>query len=230
MDFFEKWIEYDFNPFLMFNKEGKVVSLNQEAQFLIGSVAPSVLYELALSYASASYGFKTTFVNLEFGRFKFFGICVGYENDENIGIKLYQYPSMKIENIEEDVGEITNIYALIDLCISANATKTDAKFTKILDPTFPEIKIKTEYFIKLLNHIYELFLDSKEIKTKLYFKIGEYLKLKQKKYTLFAIDICGDNIKKSSFDELKELAQEINGYIETHKNCITISAPIIYND
>jgi len=73
-------------------------------------------------------------------------------------------------------------------------------------------------------------LDSKEIETKLYFKIGEYFKLKQKKYTLFAIDICGDVSKKSNFDELKELAQELNGYIETHKNCITLSAPIIYND
>ena len=37
MTFEQQWIEYDFNPFILFDSSGKIVSLNAEAQFLLGS-------------------------------------------------------------------------------------------------------------------------------------------------------------------------------------------------
>jgi hypothetical protein len=86
--FEQQWLEYDYNPFILFNSNGKINSLNSEAQFLLGSVEASELFELANSYASLNYGFKTTFLELVFGRYKFFGLTVGYENDEEMGMKL----------------------------------------------------------------------------------------------------------------------------------------------
>lgn len=227
MDFYEKFIEYDYNPFILFNKNGKVISVNQEAQYLLGHISSYELYQLALSYASNSYGFKTTFVNLEYGRYKFFAVCVGYDNDEEIGIRLYRYPELKIETIEESDADLVNIYALIDLCISANATKSKAKFVKDIDPTLPEIKLNTERFIKLLNKIFDRFKDSDQIKIKLHINIGEYIKIRDKKYTLFAIEIIGNEFEKDDIEKLKNLAKTINSYLEIESNKITLNIPMI---
>ena len=227
MTIYEKLIEYDYNPFILFNKNGKIISVNQEAQYLLGSVSNSELYQLALSYASSSYGFKTTFVDLEYGRFKFFAICVGYENDEEIGLRLYRYPEIKIVNFEESETELVNIYALIDLCISASSTKTDATFNKNIDPTLPEIKINTEKFIKLLNTIFEKFSNSSQIDIKLFIKIGEYIKIGERKYTLFAIEISGDSFDKKYLDKIKSLASSINSYLDITSKSITINIPMI---
>jgi hypothetical protein len=90
MTFDQQWIEYDFNPFILFSASGKVLSLNTEAQYLLGAAEPSVIYKIAMANANATFGFKTTFMELEFGRFKFFGITIGYEDEEQIGIRLYQ--------------------------------------------------------------------------------------------------------------------------------------------
>ena len=227
MDFYEKFIEYDFNPFILFDKNGKVIGVNQEAQYLLGSVCANELYQLALSYANSTYGFKTTFVDLEFGRFRFFAVCVGYENDEEIGIRLYRYPEPKIESIEESDAEFVNIYALIDLCLSAYATKTKIKFIKDIDPTLPEIKMNTQKFIKLLNTIFEKFSDTKNIEIKLFIKIGEYIKISNKKYTLFAISISDENYKKDDLETLKNLAHSINSYLDFSSKSITINIPMI---
>ncbi|HFB53860.1 MAG TPA: hypothetical protein ENJ67_03930, partial [Sulfurimonas autotrophica] len=92
----QQWLEYDYNPFILFNAQGKILSLNAEAQFLLGSANAHELFELAKTYASINFGFKTTFVELEYGRYKFFGLTVGYEDEEQIGIKLYQSPTYKL--------------------------------------------------------------------------------------------------------------------------------------
>ncbi|WP_281950697.1 hypothetical protein [Nitrosophilus kaiyonis] len=227
MNFYEKFIEYDYNPFILFNKNGKIISVNQEAQYLLGYVTSSELYQLALNYANTNYGFKTTFVDLEFERFKFFAICVGYENDEEIGLRLYRYPEIKIVNFKDNNTELVNIYALIDLCISANSTKLSANFIKDIDPTLPEIKTNTEKFIKLLNAIFEKFQDSKTIKLKLYMKTGEYIKIENRKFSIFAIEISGDFFQKENIDKLKTLASSINSYIDTTSKSITINIPMI---
>ncbi len=227
MDFYEKFIEYDYNPFVLFNKNGKIKSVNQEAQYLLGAVSATELYHLALSYASGSYGFKTTFLNLEYGRYKFFAVCVGYENDEEIGIRLYRYPELKLESIEECDADFVNIYALIDLCISANATKSKVGFKKEIDPTLPEIKLNAERFIKLLTQAFERFSSSKEITIKLHINIGEYIKIADRKFTLFAIEIIGDSFDRYDLAQIKELAKSINSYIEIDSDRLIINIPMI---
>lgn len=225
MNFEQQWIEYDYNPFVIFNSKGKVISLNAEAQFLLGSVTPKELFSIAQTYASVNFGFKTTFAELEFGRYKFFGLTVGYEDEEQLGIKLYQAPSFKI-NKPKPEGELTNIYTLIDLCISTSSINNSIYHEKQYDPTIPDIIINPNEFIKILNKMYLCVLDNEKVITKVFYRVGEHIKFEDKKYSIFSIAIQADNINKTASDELKNMAQKSHFYIDT-KDLLTINIPMI---
>jgi len=224
--YLEKWIEFDYNPIIFFSSTGKVLSLNEDAHYLLAKVSSKIIFDLAVSYASNSFGFNTIFMDLEFDRFTFFGLTVGYENENTIGIKLYKHPPLRLKNIDSTNTQKSNIYSLIDLAISTNAIKTDAKFIKEFDPTLPEIKIDTNNFIKTLDRIYKVFLDSKTIVTKLYLKIGEFIKHEDKKYKLFIIEIKGQS--KPTIDmELKKLSIKVNAIISTKDDKVVLELPLI---
>ncbi|MDD5202899.1 MAG: hypothetical protein PHH41_07135, partial [Sulfurimonas sp.] len=172
MTFEQQWIEYDYNPFILFNTNGKINSLNAEAQFLLGFASVHELFELATSYASVNFGFKTSFMDIEFGRYKFFGITVGYEDEEQIGLKLYQAPVFKITNPKTNDGELTNIYTLIDLCIATNSINSKINFVKDFDPTIPSVLLNSNKIIKILNKMYDCFKENEKIFTKVYYRIG----------------------------------------------------------
>jgi len=225
MTFEAQWLEYDYNPFILFSSNGKIISLNTEAQFLLGGVTHNEIFELATTYANVTFGFKTTFIELEFGRYKIFGLTVGYENEDEIGIKLYQTPSFKIRSPKPN-GELTNIYTLVDLCISSNSISRKIIFTKEFDPTIPEIVIDSNHFIKLLNKIYLCFKDSSKIDTKIYYRVGEYIKFENKKYTIFSIEVAGENVSLERVNELELLIVNSNFYIDIKKK-ITINIPMI---
>ena len=226
MAFEQDWLEYDYNPFILFNSNGKVLSLNNEAQYLLGVVSHTTIFELASSYASSSYGFKTSFFDLEYGRFHFFGITVGYENEQEIGIKLYKKPSLEFKAPQTD-GEATNIYTILDLCINTNSIGSQTTFTKDLDPTIPDIKINTSVIIKLLNLIYKAFEGSEKINTRLSMKVGEYIRYEDKKFTLFNICISGDTLKQNRVALISQSANEGNFNVEILQNKIQVSIPII---
>jgi len=225
MTFEQQWIEYDYNPFVLFNSNGKIISLNAEAQFLLGAITTDELFNLATTYASVSFGFKTTFIELEFGRYKFFAVAVGYENDDEIGIKLYQAPSFK-HHKPKPVGELVNIYTLIDLCISTNSINSQIKFLKEFDPTIPEIIIDSNNFIKILNGIYDCFIENEEILTKVFYRVGEHIKFEDKKYSIFSIEVSGDKIDTAKIKKLEILADSTSFYLDIKKK-VTINIPMI---
>jgi hypothetical protein len=225
MNFEQQWIENDYNPFVVFNSKGKVTSLNAEAQFLLGSVSAKELFSIAQTYANVSFGFKTTFTELEFGRYKFFGLTVGYENEDEIGIKLYQMPSFKI-NKPKPEGELTNIYTLVDLCISTSSISNDVNHEKEYDPTIPEIIINPNEFIKLLNKMYLCVLDNDVIMTKIFYRVGEHIKFEDKKYSIFSLEIKASNIDYKIVQELKTLVQKSHFYIDI-KDSLTVNIPMI---
>ncbi len=225
MNFEQQWIEYDYNPFVVFNSRGKVTSLNAEAQFLLGSVTPKELFSIAQAYASLNFGFKTTFTELEFGRYKFFGLTVGYADEEQIGIKLYQTPSFKI-NKPKPEGELTNIYTLVDLCISTSSLNNNINHEKHYDPTIPEIIINPNEFIKILNKMYLCVLDNEIVITKIFYRVGEHIKFENKKYSIFSIEVKANNFNAKVSDELKILAQNSHFYIDI-KNSLTLNIPMI---
>jgi len=226
MTFEQQWIEYDFNPFILFSSNGKIISLNTEAQYLLGVVEASAIYKIATTYANSSYGFKTTFLDLEFGRFKFFGITVGYETEEEIGIRLYQLPSFQFSK-QKPEGKLVNIYTLIDLCISSNSIGSSTKYSKDLDPTIPEIRLHTELFIKLLNKIYLSMQGNESISTRLFFRVGEHIKYEGEKYSLFSIEVAAISINRKYISEISQLAEENSLFLDIKENKITINVPMI---
>lgn len=226
MTFEQQWIEYDFNPFVLFSSTGKILSLNTEAQYLLGATTANVLYEIATTYASASFGFKTTFLDLEFGRFKCFGITVGYENESEIGIRLYQHPTFNVAR-QKPQGDLVNVYSLIDLCISSNSIGSSIAYSKELDPTIPDVRLHTEMFIKLLNKIYQSFCDNRTILTHLFFRVGEHVKFEGVKYSIFTIEISGETFNRKNSSELNYLAEESHLSLSIKESMVSINIPMI---
>jgi len=225
MEFLEKWVEYDYNPIIFFNEKGKIKSLNAEAQFLLGQASANELFELATTYGSETYGFKTTFLNLEFGRFRFFAIAVGYESEREIGIRLYQLPSLQYTPAKEQ-GELVNIYSLIDLCISSSSINTKATFKKDIDPTLPDVRLQADQFLKLLNKIYSS-ASGKELITNLFLRVGEYVKFESKKHTIFSLVVKADKFDSITEESIKSLASQISLYAEIKPRQIRIDFALI---
>jgi nitrogen-specific signal transduction histidine kinase len=226
MTFEQKWLEYDYNPFILFRSNGKIISLNAEAQFLLGCTTAKELFELATTYASVNFGFRTTFLELVYGRYHFFGITVGYDNEDEIGLKLYQAPSYKLAT-KKPVGELVNIYTIVDLCVASNTiNSSNINFQKIYDPTIPDIILDSDKMIKLLNKVYTAANKSSNIITKIYFRVGEHIKFDEKKYSLFSIEIIPDSFDATKKAEIKLFAEENNFYISLDKS-ITINIPMI---
>ena len=225
MTFEQQWLEYDYNPFILFSANGKIISVNAEAQFLLGSTTAKTLFELAQTYASISFGFKTTFIELEYGRYKFFGLTVGYEDEEQIGIKLYQAPSFKL-NTKKPEGELTNIFTLTDLCIATNSINSQTKYTKSYDPTIPEVVVNSNLLIKILNKMYACVSENSVVDTKVFYRIGEHIKFDEKKYSIFSITITAEHIDEKHAQELKVMAEGANYYVEISSS-LTINIPMI---
>ena len=226
MTFEQQWIEYDYNPFVLFSSSGKVLSLNNEAQYLLGSVDKKTVFEIATTHANNSFGFKTTFLELEFGRYRFFGITVGYENEDELGIRLYQQPSVSFA-APKATGELTNVYTLIDLCISTNSIGSEVTFKKVLDPTIPDIRLHPDNFIKLLNKIYQGYANSQQIQTRLFYRVGEHIRFDDKKYSLFTIEFSGDDFSKKYLSEVEMMAENNNLYASCKEHVISINIPMI---
>ncbi|WP_456450585.1 hypothetical protein [Hydrogenimonas sp.] len=227
MDFYEKWLEYDYNPWILFDASGKVVTLNQEAQFLFAEVTPQEIFELAVSYANQSYGFKTTMMDLEYGKYGFFGIMVGYEDNDAIAIRLYQKPPERIA--EPHIKELAahNIYTLIDLAVSTNSINRQHGFTTLLDPSLPEIKIDPEHFVSLLTQMFGCFEDTAPIAISLSLKTGETLKFEGRRYPIFQLSAKGDLKEECPLKQLKQIANRLNGYVNKKSGQLTLEAPLI---
>ncbi|MFV0480762.1 MAG: hypothetical protein ACK5LP_02135 [Campylobacteraceae bacterium] len=227
MKLLEEWLEHDYNPFIVFDLNGKVMMINQEAQYLLSQTTAKEIFSIANTYANVTYGFKTTLVDLSFGTISFYGVTVGYLDNENIGIKLYKTTVRRFSNINE-VGEKINIYSLLDLCISASSVHRSTTFKKDFDPTFPELKIKIDDFTKLVGKVFESHTDTNHIIVKLAIKTGEYIKFNNKKYAIFYISVEGGIRDTRKELDIEKLSQNINAIVQFLHNQTILSLPMIY--
>ncbi|MDR0407765.1 MAG: hypothetical protein LBH45_02435, partial [Campylobacteraceae bacterium] len=92
MQFYEQWLENDYNPFVSFDANGKIIAANHEAQFLLSHVSAKEIFDIANVYANVTFGFKTTLFDFRIGENPFYGVTVGYLDECQIGIKLYKIP------------------------------------------------------------------------------------------------------------------------------------------
>jgi hypothetical protein len=133
-------IEYDLNPFFEFDRNGKILNANLEAEFLLSKVDKGTLFDLAVSNAPMNFGFINKFIELEFHRINFYAISIGYNDEESIFLRLYRIASNK-KNLKNDFNESVNLYELVDLSISSTMINNmNLKVERIFDPTIPNFK------------------------------------------------------------------------------------------
>jgi hypothetical protein len=225
---YQNWLEYDYNPFFVFGSKGELLTLNQPAQFLISKVDPKTLYELALAYASRDYGYKTTIIDLRFDVFNFFAITVGYESEDEIGIKLYQIPycgPKKVIRVKD--CELTNIYHLVDLCIATVSSRVSCEFKKDIDPALPDFKLPQNDFVKALTRVYESFDKSSEVVTELKLKTGEFLQIGGKRYQILKLRVFGE-IRGTAKDlVIDEMCSNINIFTTLDEKEAVLNVPLI---
>jgi nitrogen-specific signal transduction histidine kinase len=126
---------------------------------------------------------------------------------------------LNIKNIN-----VTNIFTLVDLAISTSKIKTNINFIKNYDPSIPEFKLDASTFIKTLNQIFEAFKDKKSVTCSILLKIGEYIKIDGKKYSLISVEISSN--EKNDFSSIN--IKENNSFILTlDEDKITIDLPLI---
>ncbi|MDR0664961.1 MAG: PAS domain-containing protein [Helicobacteraceae bacterium] len=229
---YRNWMEYDYNPFFVFNQNGIVTYLNRSAELLSGYEPIRTFNDLALSYASIDFGYKTTFMPLNFGKFHFFAITVGYEDENSIGIKLYQAPAIRESAIEKMKNcNQTNIYVLIDIAISlAKGRLQAALFRNEFDPAIPEFKLSQNDFTKILRKIYDGFDPKcKLIATSLKLKAGEFLRAGGEKYQLVELRVSGAPRIADYDDTIDALSNGINIAASFESDSATLEVPLVIN-
>lgn len=224
--FYEQWLDNDYNPFVLFDSSGKIVMINQEAQYLLSQVFAKELFDMASAYANVTFGFKTTLFDFRFGDSLYYGITVGYIDDTHIGIKLYKTPVKRFISFSES-GEFINIYSLLDLCISAASVSRKIAFRKDFDPTFPELKLQIERFTQLISKIFDSYQNAAAITTKLAVKTGEYIKFNDKRYPIFLLTIEGGERDVAKERAIEQLAQGMNCTVYFKLRETIISSPMI---
>ena len=225
MSFFEEWVELDLNPILSFSSTSKIIYSNSEAQFLLNRIKQKELFDLALSYAPKTFGALTSYIDLTIKNYTFYAITVMYENEDEIHMKLYKSAMVKKENTLNIKNiNVTNIFTLVDLSISTSKIKSDINFIKNYDPSIPEFKLDASSFIKTLNQIFDAFKGNKNVSCSILLKIGEYIKIDEKKYSLISVEISTD--KENDFSSLN--IKENNSFILTKDDTkVTIDLPLI---
>ena len=225
MRFFEEWVELDLNPILSFSSSAKIIYSNSEAQFLLNRIKQKELFDLALTYAPKTFGALTSYIDLTIKNYTFYAITVTYQNEDEIHMKLYKSAMVKKES-KLNIKNIntTNIFTLVDLAISTSKIKNNINFAKNYDPSIPEFKLDASTFIKTLNTIFETFKDKENVSCSILLKIGEYIKIDNKKYSLISVEISTN--EKSDFSSLS--IKETNSFIlTTDETKITIDLPLI---
>ena len=224
----KEWCENDYNPFIVFDYDGKIVYFNYAAEMLLNFINKKELFDIVLHYSPENFGYKTVFFDLKFNHFKFYGATIGYNNEENIAIKLYLHPGeLKSENQQQIAGEKSNIYLLIDISICIIKSNNNIEFKNIFDPTIEEFFISQNEFVALLRKVYEAFLGSKKITTILKLKIGKSILINRHKHQLIELIISGDLAPVSNKASLVSLAKKLNINIEFFDNHILLDIPFI---
>ena len=222
MNFYEELIENDLNPFILFNSNGKIKNFNKEAEFLFNFVTPKELFDLALSYASNTFGFKREFINLKYEKQSFYAILVGYINDDEIALRLYKEVTIvEAINIETNFQE-TNLFTLIELSKSTTLINSTIKIKEIYDISIPELKLDINQFLVTLNTIFEQLKDLKTLTLKVFIKTGEYEIINTKKYNIISIEFKSN--EKIDFIDINQFKSANVFFVQ---NSIKIEIPLI---
>lgn len=225
---FESFIDWDNNPFILFSNEGKIIYLNNASEILFGYVTKQELYDIALSYAPQTFGYKTTMLSLTYGSFMFHSITVGYENEDQLSLRLYSIPPVQsTTNLQTETLIETDINLLIEANIALFKTKNVNKLRLLVDQDLPTFKIDQNSFSKLLRKMLDAFRSSDSIDISLKLLIGQHIMINDKKEALAQLAIEANGRYNDSDVEIQTLAKENQIKSIIQERCIKIEIPLI---
>ena len=225
---FEAFVEWDNSPFILFNNSGKILYLNNAAEILFGYVSKKELYDIAVSYAPQSFGYKTTSLTLNYDSFIFHAITIGYENEEQISIRLYNTPRVKpTRKLETDKFIMTDINILLEANIALFKTKNPNPLKLLTDQDLPPFKLDQNNFSKLLRKVLNAFRSSDSIDISLKLLIGQHVIIEDKKEPLIQLSIEANGRYNDTDEEIRLLAAEsqIKSLLKEHS--IKLEIPLI---
>ena len=226
---FKFFIENDSNPFVLFSSSGKLKYLNNSAEILMGSCNPKELFKIALSYAPKSFGYNKTVIDLSFGSFEFYGINVLYENEEVIGMHLYNKPMAKIEDSSLLEGyTLTNLNLLLQANIELFDIHYNGKIKLLTDYDIPELQIHQNNFSMLLRHVFSQFKESKKVEIIMKIKLGERVVVKEKRYSIISLQIQSTKRQSTQDKEIELIALKNHINIHFKSSCTILEIPAIF--
>ena len=225
---FKFFIENDSNPFVLFSSSGKLKYLNTSAEILMGSCTPKELFKLALSYAPKSFGYNKTVLDLSFGSFEFYGINVLYENEDIIGMHLYNKPMAKVDDSSLLEGyTLTNLNLLLQANIELFDIHYSGKIKLLTDYYIPDLQIHQNNFSMLLRHVFSQFSDSKKLEISMKIKLGERVVVKEKRYSIIILRIQSTSRENEQDKEIELLSLKNHINIHFKKSATILEIPAI---
>jgi len=225
---FQSFVEWDNSPFILFNDQGKIVYLNNAAEILFGYVSKKELYDIALSYAPHTFGYKTTSLTLNYDAFIFHAITVGYENEEQISLRLYNAPRPKpTHKIEADKLILTDINILLEANIALFKTKNSNPLQLLTDQDLPPFKIDQNTFSMLLRKIFDTFRASDSIDISLKLLFGQHVIIDNKKEAIAQLSIMANGRYADADTEIRTLADKNHIKCTLKEHSITLEIPLI---
>jgi len=204
---FESFVERDNNPFILFNNQGKIIYLNNSAEILFGYVSKQELYNITLSYAPKTFGYKTTLINLNYNSYIFHSITIGYENEEQISIRLYNTPRINpIQKKDKTKLIKTDINLLLEANIALFQTKNKNPIKLLTDQDLPQFKIDQNSFSKLLRKVLNSFRSSDSMDIYLKLLIGQYIIIEDKKIYIVELGVSANGRYCDEDEEIRRLS------------------------
>lgn len=225
---FEAFVEWDNSPFILFNQQGRILYLNHSAEILFGYVGKQELYDIALSYAPQSFGYKTTTLSLSYDSFVFYAITVGYENENEISLRLYNTPRIKSKRkLEKNKLIITDINILLEANIALFKTKNTNPLKLLTDQDLPPFKIDQNNFSKLLRKSLDAFRASDSIDISLKLLIGQQVIIENKKISIVHLCIKANGRYADMDNEIQNLASQSQIKCLLKEHSIKLEIPLI---
>ena len=225
---FKFFIEYDNSPFILFDNVGRILYLNNVAEVLLGYVANQELYDITVSYAPKDFGYKTTRLELQYDIFSFYALTVAYENEEEIGLRLYSKPRLDPRrDINTDKLPLTELNTILEANITLFQLQNNNTLTLLVDQDLPRCRIDQNRFSKLLRKTLGSFRSSDSINISLKLVIGEYIIIQNKQEPMVQLIVSANGRYSDGDEEIRSMASHINTACTLKEHMVSLQIPFI---
>ena len=226
---FKFLLEMDNNPLIVFNNDGKIIFLNNNAEILLSYVSSKEIFNLAMHNAPKDYGNKTTQTELVYGHLNFYATNVSYNSDDWIAIRLYYRPRDKKLNHKHDFSNevLTDINMLLDLAITQFKIDSQADIRLFTDTDIPKTYLNQNNFLKLIRKTLNSYKGVSCLDITLKLGIGEHIIIDEKRYPLINLNFSSVGRYCSEDDSIEELANELFLVCDLKENRIELEIPLI---